>query len=107
MNYLRNIPDAQVLMIPRNGEVVSGDMTLILRDTTDHQEIIIPVIDLNTSGLYYNLAIDLPEGIASGEYQYKLKKEEIIMSNGLLYIGNEKSPYQYGATIKYKQYGSD
>lgn len=102
-----NISDAQILMIPKNGGIVTGEMSLVLRNTTDQQETTLSVTDLNTSGLYFNLAVALPEGIADGEYQYTLKNGNIQLSCGLLYIGDLQSASQYERTITYQQYESE
>lgn len=107
MIYLKNILDAQILMIPRNGGIVTGEMTLVIRNTTDLQETTLSVTDLNTSGLYFNLAVALPGGLADGEYQYSLKNGNIQVSCGLLYVGDLQSPSQHETTITYKQYESE
>ena len=107
MIYLKNISDAQILMIPRNGGIVTGEMTLVMRNTTDLQETTLSVTDLNTSGLYFNLAVALPGGLADGEYQYSLKDGDIQVSCGLLYVGDLQSPRQHETTITYKQYESE
>ena len=107
MIYLKNISDAQILMIPRNGGIVTGEMTLVMRNTTDLQETTLSVIDLNTSGLYFNLAVTIPGGLADGEYQYSLKNGNIQVSCGLLYVGDLQSPSQHETTITYKQYESE
>lgn len=107
MIYLKNISDAQILMIPRNGGIVTSEMSLVMRNTTDQQETTLSVTDLNTSGLYFNLAVALPGGLADGEYQYSLKDGNIQVSCGLLYIGDLQSPSQHETTITYKQYESE
>lgn len=107
MIYLKNISDAQILMIPRNGEIVTGEMALVMRNTTDLQETTLSVTDLNTSRLYFNLAVALPVGLADGEYQYSLKDGNILVSCGLLYVGDLQSPSQHETTITYKQYESE
>lgn len=107
MIYLKNISDAQILMIPRNGGIVTGEMTLVMINTTDLQETTLSVTDLNTSGLYFNLAVALPGGLADGEYQYSLKARNIQVSCGLLYVGDLQSPSQHETTITYKQYESE
>ena len=107
MIYLKNISDAQILMIPRNGGIVTGEMTLVMRNTTDLQETTLSVTDLNTSGLYFNLAVALPGGLADGEYQYSLNDGNIQVSCGLLYVGDLQSPSQHETTITYKQYESE
>ena len=107
MIYLKNISDAQILMIPRNGGIVTGEMALVMRNTTDLRETTLSVTDLNTSGLYFNLAVALPGGLADGEYQYSLKDGNIQLSCGLLYVGDLQSPSQHETTITYKQYESE
>lgn len=107
MIYLKNISDAQILMIPRNGGIVTGEMSLVMRNTTDQKETTLSVTDLNTSGLYFNLAVALPGGLADGEYQYSLKNGDIQVSCGILYVGNLQSPSQHETTITYKQYESE
>ena len=107
MIYLKNISDAQILMIPRNGEIVTGEMALVMRNTTDLRETTLSVTDLNTSGIYFNLAVALPGGLADGEYQYSLKDGNIQLSCGLLYVGDLQSPSQHETTITYKQYESE
>ena len=107
MIYLKNISDAQTLMIPRNGEIVTGEMALVMRNTTDLQETTLSVTDLNTSGLYFNIAVALPGGLADGEYQYSLKNGDIQVSCGILYVGDLQSPRQHETTITYKQYESE
>ena len=107
MIYLKNISDAQILMIPRNGSIVTGEMSLVMRNTTDQQETTLSVTDLNTSGLYFNIAVALPGGLADGEYQYSLKNGNIQVSCGLLYVGDLQSPSQHETTITYKQYESE
>ena len=107
MIYLKNISDAQILMIPRNGGIVTGEMSLVMRNTTDQQETTLSMTDLNTSGLYFNLAVALPGGLADGEYQYSLKDGNIQVSCGLLYVGDMQSPSQHETTITYKQYESE
>lgn len=107
MIYLRNTTEAQVAMIPRNGEEVAGDMSLVMRNTTDNQDLTVSILDLHTSGIYFNLAVVLPEGLADGEYQYEVRKGEIRLSCGLLYLGDLRSPSQYEESIKYQQYESD
>lgn len=106
MIYLKNISDAQILMIPRNGEIVTGEMALVIRNTTDLQEYSIPVTDLNTSGIYFNLAVELPEGVADGEWQYSLMNGNIALSCGLLCLGDLDTPSQHETTITYHQYES-
>lgn len=107
MIYLKNISYAQTLMIPRNGEIVTGEMDLVIKNTCDLQETSLTMMDLNISGLYFRLAVALPGGLANGEYQYSLKSNGVQVSCGLLYIGDLQSLYQHESTLTYKQYESE
>ena len=107
MIYLKNITEAQTIMIPRNGESVSGQMSLVLTNTTDHQSHTLSVADGGASGLYAEVAVTLPEGLAVGEYHYQLMSGNEAVSTGLVFIGDLRSPSQYEETITYKQYESE
>lgn len=106
MIYLKNITEAQVAFIPRNGARASGDMTLVMRNTTDQSMFTMSVTDLDTSSIYFNVAVSLPEDIATGEYQYNLMDGEILVSCGLMFIGDRPGASQYEETITYTQYES-
>lgn len=105
MIYLDNITDAQSLLIPRNGESVSGEMELHLTSTIEKKGFEVDVTDMNTSVLYFNLAIILPESLPGGEYEYQLRKDGKVLSNGLLYLGNFSHPHENNIEITYKEYG--
>lgn len=107
MIYLKNITEAQVLFIPKNGEVLTGELGLVLKNTTDLNETTLSVVDINTSGLYFNLAVALPDNLSDGEYEYILKNGEIKVSCGLLYIGELQGSSQYENNITYMQYERD
>lgn len=105
MLYLQNITDAQTLMIPRNGESISGGMSLVLRNTTDLQECAFSVDDLDDSDLYVKVSVELPDDLADGEYQYQLVQGLNLVSNGLLVIESFNDNTQYDQSITYHQYG--
>lgn len=107
MVYLQNTTDAQVLMIPRDGNRESGILSLKVRNTTDQQKFTLEVSDLETSDHYFNLAVTLPEELPTGEYEYSLEKDGIRFSQGLLMIGDFSSPSQYETAINYQQYGTE
>ena len=107
MIYLKNISEEQTILVPRNGEMVTGDVTLVMCNTTDHQEVTMHVREQTTTQIYMKMAVALPEGLADGEYQYTLKDGNILVSQGLLYVGDLQSPMQNEKTIRYKQYESE
>ncbi len=86
---------------------MTGELSLILVDTTDNQEVTLPVTDLNTSGLYFNLAVALPESVAAGEHQYRLMSGLIPLSCGLLFVTEEDNSKEYEKEITYDQYESE
>lgn len=88
MIYLENKTDAQAAFIPRNGDTPGGDITLTLTSTVDlSTPLAVEVLDLNISRLYYDVAFRLPEGIADGEYRYRLTAGGQILSDGLMVVG--------------------
>ena len=107
MIYLKNISEEQTILVPRNGEMVTGDVTLVMCNTTDHQEVTLPVRVQTTSQIYVKMVVALPEELADGEYQYNLMDGNILVSQGLLYIGDLQSPMQNEKIITYKQYESE
>ena len=60
MIYLKNISEEQTILVPRNGEMVTGDVTLVMCNTTDHQEVTLPVRVQTTSQIYVKMVVALP-----------------------------------------------
>ena len=108
MIYLRNTTESQVLFIPRNGVTPQGDLVFNAKSTIDLEEKINQVVtDLQTSDLYFNLAIALPAGLPDGEYEYTLLCGQIPVSSGLLVIGDYTKPSEYNKEIQYEQYETE
>lgn len=109
MIYLQNTTESQVMFIPRsNGDTPQGDLVFKAKSTIDLEEEINQVVtDLQTSGLYYNLAVTLPAGLPDGEYEYSLSAGEILVSSGLLVIGENFRPSEYNKEVTYEQYESE
>ena len=108
MIYLQNITESQEAAIPRNGETPQGNLVFKAKSTIDLAvEINQEVTDLQTSDLYFNLAIELPAGLPDGEYEYTLLAGEILVSSGLLVIGDYTKPSEYNKDIKYEQYRAE
>lgn len=104
MIYLSNTSEEQQVMIPRNGLTVGEQLTLEIRNTTSLVEESMQVEESGDSGMYALLAVSLPEGVPDGEYQYRLKDGDDMVSGGLLVIGHDSEPSQYEETITYTQY---
>lgn len=108
MIYLQNTEKPQVVFVPRNGAYSQDDLVFKAKSTIDLEvEITCPVTDLHTSELYYNLALTLSEGIPTGEYEYSLMSGEMLLSSGILVVGEGTSPRQYEKEITYEQYESE
>jgi len=109
MIYLQNTQEAQVVYVPRSdGSRPSGDLVFIAKSTIDLAvEINQTVTDLQTSDLYFNLAIELPAGLPDGEYEYTLSSEGDTLSTGLLVVGDYSKPNEYDKNITYEQYETE
>lgn len=107
MIYLHNTSEAQVVFISRNGVTPEGDLVFKAKSTIDLTDFSQVVTDLQTSDLYYNLAVTLPADLPDGEYEYTLAVGDTILSSGLLVIGENFSPEEYNKTITYEQYETE
>ena len=108
MIYLQNTTDSQVLFVPKNGTTESGELTLKARNTIDNDFIIDTMVDINTSDLYFNLAVTLPAGCPDGEYEYALMDDNIVLSTGILILESAESRRtEYNKDIEYEQYKAE
>lgn len=108
MIYLQNTTESQVLFIPKSSP--GHDLVLVFKakSTIDLTwEVNQGVIDLETSDLYYNIAVSLPAGLPDGEYEYSLMSGDAILSSGLLVIGENSHPSEYNKEIQYEQYETE
>lgn len=109
MLYLQNTEEAQVLYVPKNGVVPSGDLVFKAKSTVDlAMEIDLQVVDLDISGIFLYLAVVIPRGIPNGEYEYTVKADDALVSSGLLIVGDFNiNPDQYNHEITYEQYEAE
>lgn len=108
MIYLQNTTESQVVFIPRSGVTPQGDLVFKAKSTIDLAvEINQVVTDLQTSDLYFNLAVTLDAGLPDGEYEYSLSAGESLVSSGLLVIGENSRPSEYNKDITYEQYETE
>lgn len=104
MVYLENTTDAQPVFIPRSRADVAGDLTLALRSTVGLDIVVdAEAIDLDTTPLYYRVAVALPEGAADGEYEYTLSDETGALATGVAYVGTLARPTETDNNIEYEQ----
>lgn len=108
MIYLQNKSESQVLFIPKDCAVPRGDLVFKAKSTIDLDVKINQVVtDLQTTDLYFNLAISLPADLPDGEYEYALMVGKVILSSGLLVIGENSKPSEYNKEIEYEQYETE
>lgn len=108
MIYLQNITDPQEVFVPKDGAASGGDLVFRAKSTIDlDTKIDQPVTDLQTSALYFNIEVTIPEGLPDGEYEYTLLSGGIPVSSGLLVIGENFGAEQYEKDIKYEQYETE
>lgn len=104
MVYLYKTGGSQVLFIPKTGMLQKHAMTLKLYNTMGGEIIMRDVMDIGTSELYYNLAVELPEDAPEGEYEYCLLDGELVLSTGIIVLRDEEYRESYETEITYKQY---
>lgn len=108
MIYLQNTTESQVMFIPKNGVTPQGGLVFTAKSTIDlDTKVNRAVTDLQTSDLYFNLAIALPAGLPNGEYEYSLSSGGVMLSTGLLVIGGYTNPSEYNKEITYEQYETE
>lgn len=104
MVYLENTTEAQPLSIPRSRADVFGRLTLALRSTVGLEIVVdAEAIDLDTTPLYYRVAVALPEGTVTGEYEYTLADKTGTLASGVAYVGTLAHPTETDNTIQYEQ----
>ena len=108
MLYLQKTEEVQILLVPRNVAIPSGDLVFKAKSTIDlATEIDIYVINIDVSAIYMQMAVVVPEGCPNGEYEYTVSVGETVLSTGLLIIGENTQPDQYNHAIEYEQYKAD
>ena len=108
MLYLDKIEDAQVLFVPRNGKIPDGEVKFVAFSTIDRSvEIDLPSINLDISALYMHLAVTVPDGCPTGEFEYTVTAGGEPVSTGLLIIGENFRMNQYEKTVTYEQYETE
>lgn len=107
MIYLSNTTDAQVAYIPRDTELGAGaTLSFTMRSTVDLDTVVTAlVIDMGMHKVFYNVALELPEGVTPGEYQYELIGDGETLSTGLAVISDGGlAVTEYNKEIEYEQY---
>ena len=108
MVYINTQDTAPVIYIPSNGWP-GGLMCLDLtaRNTTDEQEVSIPITSAAPAGFLLRLGVEVPDKMHPGEWQYTLTADlEAVIATGLckVYDGERPGAVQYKADNKVIQY---
>lgn len=133
MIYLENTTAAQMVYLPASGPKVDGGIVLEMVNTIDRTPLdgvgadrvvafvdaddkffhdadgLLFVVPGNDDGsvLYYPVAVELPEGVTEGEYEYKASAGGRVISCGLLIIGDRTAPVEENKhTVEYEQYNA-
>lgn len=105
MIYLQNTTEPQALFIPRSQRGVEGTLHFSAESNMELADLIsIDVSDLDTSDLYYDLSVTLPDDLPGGEYDYRLTDDAGILSQGILVVGDSFTIDQYEKDVEYEQY---
>lgn len=81
-------------------------MTLRLTDTMTGKPYDLNFEDTGISGQYWNAAVDIPEGMADGEYSCVLLDGDVVLASGLAMKGrvkqsmNDSSVYESGGGFR-------
>jgi hypothetical protein len=85
-----------------------GDLVFKAVSTIDLDEKVNQAVtDLQTSEMYFNIAVSLPGDVPDGEYAYSICMGDSVLSSGLLVIGENTYPSEYDKDITYEQYSSE
>ena len=105
MIYLTNTTAAQVVFIPRDTDF-SGTLKFSARSTVGlDTPITATLLDLKVHRTCYAMALSLPEGVAAGEYEYRLTAGGNLVSTGVMVVKDSRpEEEQYNKTIEYEQY---
>lgn len=106
MIYLENHSEAQPFVIPRNDKGEAVRVTLF--STVDRaRKFDAEVLDIHTSAIYHYLSVELPEGMRSGEYEYRVFAQDgNELASGLAFVGELRLPNEtYNVKLEYVQYG--
>ena len=105
MIYLINTTDPQTAYVPRDTDAV-GTLRFTLRSTIDLDTVVDAVVlDLNIHHRYYSVAIQLPEGSPTGEYEYTFTAGATVVSSGVaVVVADPNAVHEYNKTVQYEQY---
>lgn len=133
MIYLENITGAQMVYLPASGPKVDGEIVLEMVSNIDRTSLdgisaarVVAFVDADGkffhdddgfqfvvpgnddgSRLYYSVAVELPEGITEGEYEYKASIGDRVVSCGLAIVGDRTAPVEENNnTVEYEQYNA-
>lgn len=105
MIYLKHTTEAQVAYIPRDADAGQA-LRMTLRSTVDLDQIYDAlVLDLAIHSRFYSIALQLPEGCPTGEYEYHFLSAGALVSSGVAVVVPDGNPAkQYDKPIQYEQY---
>lgn len=109
MIYLKNTAAAQRIRIPLSGlEAGQQSPRLEIWSTTGNKAVYdLQWTDSQPDRGYALGTVRLPEGLPTGEYEYRLSEGQQTLSSGVAQVGDYKAVPQQKSnqTITFKQYG--
>lgn len=108
MVYIYNNAESGVIFIPHHEQWWRAEfMVLNLINTTDRQEVNIPIQSVTQNGFLLRLQISIPSTLKRGEYRYELNHQSDTIATGLAkVVGDENGAAQYENEINIVQYGN-
>jgi hypothetical protein len=105
MIYVSNTGDMQIISVPRSFHSLNGLTYHLKISQADRVIYNTNLADLGGSWLYYNFQINLPEDVASGEYEYLLTNESgETMSAGIMVVEWERPDHEeFVKFVEYEQ----
>ena len=108
MVYIDSNNPVPTVFIPTHGWKYEGvGLAFTVKNTTDGQELEMPIVGSNVVGYLVCLNLRRPEGFHAGEWQYTLTGTAGYIANGLLIAqdGKREPAVQYNSENITIQYG--
>lgn len=108
MVYIYNEAESGVIFLPHFDKWWRADfLTLTLINTTDRQEVAVPIQSVTENGFLLRLQISIPSTLKRGEYRYELNHQVDVIATGLAQVvGSEDEAAQYENEQNIVQYGN-
>lgn len=107
MIYIATPSSGTIIKVPRTFDApTAGPVRFVLRSTVGLQEEGFEAQILSATSLNYQIQADLDALTTSGEYEYRLEADGLLLASGVLAVGDLPGVerVQFDKTIEYEQY---